>query len=297
MKRIFLTISALSLMLGASAASKRLTTITEKSYGESYVTAFTYDDSGRLTKIDDSWSAYTFDYSQVAAKKLTLTRVDQEETIVYEMTLNDEGLVEKVLEYDDGALDEDYYTFEYTDGRLTNYKQVRPDEVEESRISYDSNGAVTKIENIDGSPTESETITFEYDGIANQGNLSLWDNLFSVDLDDMEYAAMAGFMGKAPAQLPVKSTCTDSYGSESDFYEWAVDADGYASSLTVKDEYNTEVYEFAWKSNVSGVHSVAADASGASRFFSADGIELDSSAKGIVIERKADGSTVKHIRK
>lgn len=301
MKRILLSIAALSLMVGASAASKRLTTVIEKGYGSDYSTSFNYDDSGRLVKIVDGDYIYTFDYSAVASKKLVLKYESKEDGVVtYDMALNDEGYVAKIVVYDNGVLEDDYYTFAYTAGRLSSYKQISPEEVEESKISYDANGVVLKVENIDGnSASENDITTFEYDGIVNTGNLIMWDGMFAVDLDDMEFAAMAGYMGKAPAQLPVKSIYRDSYGSETETFTWTMDADGYPTGLTMKEESytNTDIYEFVWENANSGVASTGVDVNGVSRYYTVDGHEVDSSAKGLVIERKADGSTVKRIIK
>lgn len=299
--------SLLSVLLGAvaltaSAASYQLLSVTEESWGQVYGKTFEYDDAGRLVKIVDGESVYTFDYSQVASKKFIMTRVDtyewepQPETTITEMTLNDDNLVIKAVEIEDGEVDDDYFTFDYTDGYLTNYKQVSPDEVEETKITY-TDGKITKVENIDGeSVSENETITFVYDGIMNPGALVMFDNIFDIDLDEIEYVAMTGMLGKIYSELPVKAISTDSYGSSEETFKWTVDAEGYADTLEVTSEWDNYKYTFKW-GDTSSVNAINVEKSADSKFFSIDGKRVSSDAKGIVINRRADGSAVKRINR
>lgn len=296
MKKLLLAIAACALTSGASAATKQLI-----SYGESNypLTKVSYDESGRLTSIEDDTDTYTFDYGKVAQKTLLLTRKEKNynEVTVYTFTLNDEGNVVKATETENGKVDETYYTFEYADGYMVNYKQIRPDEVEESKITY-SEGKITKIENIDGaSASENDTETFEYGNVAYLGNLPVFDGVFGIDLDDLEFAFMAGYMGKAPSELPVKSVDTSMYGSDTTTYDWTVDADGYVTKLEEKeaDSSWSEIIVFNW-AEVSGVDSIEISGEGASRYYTIDGCPANADTKGLVIERKADGTTVKHIR-
>ncbi len=299
MRKFLLSFAALSLALGASAASKRLASVTEMSYGDEEKAVYSYDETGRLVSVESKYDLLTIDYSQVAAKKLVITEQDKYDKSVYtyEMTLNDEGLVVRGVECENGVPDDDYVLFEYTDGRLTNFKQVDPDEVEETRITYDADGLVAKVENIDGnSVSENETITFEYGDIPNTGSLQLWDELFSVDLDTFALAATAGFMGKAPAQLPVKAIETDVYGTDTEVFEWEVSEDGYVTKLTIPNEWGgSEVYAFAWEIDDSGVAGIVTDKDGITRYYDLNGVEVSSDTKGIVIERKADGTVTKRI--
>lgn len=301
MRKLVLSFIAGGAVLTAGAASRQLLSATEESWGSQYVTSYEYDAEGRLVKVTDGYSVYTFDYSQLASKKFVMTRVDayewgDPETTVTEMTLNDNNLVVKAVEIYDGEIDDDYSTYEYTDGYLTNYKYIRPDEVEETKISY-TDGRITKVENIEESESECETITFEYDGINNPGELVMFDNIFDIDLDDMEYVAMTGMLGKIYNELPVKAVSTELYGSYDTTFKWTVDAEDYVSILEIStSEGDNYKYSFAWSGNT-GVGSVSVDNAVGSQFFSVDGKRVASDAKGIVIERRADGKSVKRINR
>lgn len=296
MRKFLLSFLAGAAALTAGAASRQLLSVTEESWGEQYVTSYEYDAEGRLVKVTDGESVYTFDYSMLDSKKFVMTCVDPWETNVTEMILNDDNLVERTVLYRDGELRNKYHAFEYTDGYLTNYKYIRPDEVEETRISY-TDGRISLVEEIEDSESECETITYEYDGIMNPGEIVMYDSVFNIDLDEIEYVAMTGMLGKIYNELPVKCTRTDLYGSESTPYKWTVDAEGFATKLEITDEWdNVESYSFQW-SGSTGVGTVSVDNNTDSRFFSVDGKRVASDAKGIVIERRADGSSVKRINR
>ncbi|MCM1152117.1 MAG: DUF4595 domain-containing protein [Muribaculum sp.] len=302
MSKLLLTAIFAAAAVTASAAPRQLLSITQEDYGSTYLTSFEYDNAGRLVKIVDGNTTLTFDYSQLDAKKLVLTRVDSNEwstpdTSVYEMTLNDANLVAKWVETYNGVKDDDYCTFEYTDGYLTNFRQVSSDEVEETKISY-VNGRIEKVENIDGSVSECSAITFEYGDIQNPGSLVLYDIIFDIDFDDIEYVAMTGMLGKIYTALPIKATETDVYGSKTNLFKWTVDDEGYATKVEITEENYSQPYSysFAWSAS-SAVSAINADLKGTSRFFSIDGKSVASDAKGIVIERRADGSVIKRINR
>lgn len=284
--------------LTASAAPRQLLSVTEEAWGEKSVTTYEYDAEGRLAKVVDGESVYTFDYSQLASKKVIMTRVDtyewssEQEVTVTEMDLNDDNLVIKAIEIQNGEADEDYYVFEYTDGYLTSYKYIMTDEVEETRITY-TDGKITLVEEIDESESECETTTYEYAGIMNPGELAMFDNVFNIDLDDIEYVAMNGMLGKIYTELPVKSVSKDEYGSSEATFKWSVDEEGYAIKLESSSEWDNYTYSFEWSDN-SSVNTINADNAGSSQFFSIDGKSVAADARGIVIERRADGSAVKH---
>lgn len=279
----------------ALSAPRQLLSVTEEGSGYKSTTSFEYDAQSRISKITDGESVYTFDYSKVNEGKFIMTRTDNDDVIVTDMDLNSDGLVVKAVEIEDGVADDDYFTFEYTNGYLTNYKQVRPDEVEESIITY-TDGVITKIVNTDGNPNENEVVTFEYSDALNVGELYYYDELFGLDVDDFEYVAMAGLMGKAPAKLPVKTTQTGNYGSESETFTWTYDLYNYPVKYIDNDNGYEYVVSLEW-SDASGVENIVVNENGESAYFTLDGIAADENVKGFVIERRKDGSVVKVIRK
>ena len=95
-------------------------------------------------------------------------------------------------------------------------------------------------------------------------------------------------------------SATDNY-TETETYGWTLDAEGYPTRITIKEisEWNTSEYsyEFGWEADLSGVAGVEADVTGVSKFYNVHGLEVGADAKGLVIERRADGSVVKSIRR
>lgn len=300
MKKFLLCAFAAAISIGASAETMRLASITDVASwgGTDDVTKLEYDSEGRLVKASDDDSVYTIDYSDLAEKKIGLTHVDvtDNDVTVFEMILNDDGLVESANEYFQGVLTASY-TFGYEDGYLVNYKDIRGKQIEETILTYD-NGMIMRQDYIDGeSAKDNSSKLFEYDGIVNTGNLMLLDELFGVDLDEMEYVAMAGFMGKAPVQLPVKYTEIEDNESEFGTYTWTLDAYGYPVKLENKVGYETDTIVFAWEADNAAVGSVLMDKDMESVFYSIDGHKVTSESKGIVIERCADGTIRKYINK
>lgn len=298
MKKFLLCAFAAAISIGASAETMRLASITDITSwgGTDDVMKLEYDSEGRLIKASDDDSVYTIDYSDLAEKKIGLTHIDvtDNDVTVFELALNDDGLVESAKEYFQGIIVASY-AFGYEEGYLVNYKDIRGKQVEETKLTYD-NGVIIRQDYIDGeSAKDNSSKIFEYNGVMNTGNLMLFDELFGVDMDEMEYVAMAGFMGKAPVQLPVKYTEIEDNESESGTYTWTLDADGYPVKLENKVGYETDTMVFAWEADNAAVGSVLMDKNMDSVFYSIDGHKVTLQSKGIVIERCADGTVRKYI--
>ncbi|MDE5880812.1 MAG: DUF4595 domain-containing protein [Muribaculaceae bacterium] len=298
MKKFLLCAFAAAISIGASAETMRLSSITDVASwgGTDDVTKLEYDSEGRLVKASDDESVCTIDYSSLGEKKIGLTYVDvsDNDVTVFELVLNDDGLVESAKEYFQGIMIASY-TFGYEDGYLVNYKDIRGKQTEETRLTYD-NGVIMRQDYIDGeSAKDNSSKIFEYDGVLNTGNLMLFDELFGVDLDEMEYVAMAGFMGKAPAQLPVKYTEIEDNESEYGSFTWTLDADGYPVKLESRYDRETDVTVFAWEADNAAVGTVLMDKDMQPEYYSIDGHKATSDSKGIVIERCANGIVRKYI--
>lgn len=311
MKKILLASAALALAFSASAA-RTVTKIVENERGMFSTTTLTYDTSDRLSTITDDNSTFTFDYSRLAEKKLLLTRVDRpdNEVTLYEMDLNDEGYVIKTVEYDDGELDDTYLTFGYTDGRLTSYRQVSPDEVEEDVITW-FNDNISTIRNTNGDPDDAETTTVEYQYwnhyTENTFGVCLYELLYGIDLDDMEWVGFAGFLGKAPARFTCTYTVTnDKTGQPVDavLINDVLDLDGYLGRISLyrKTDLTAEEYPlerefvFTWEGEA-GVAAIQGAAAAESSYYTIDGNKASSITKGLLLERRPDGTTVKRINR
>ncbi len=311
MKKFLLGMICMVFAISVSAKPYLINTITIERNGSEELITFIYSDEweeeemtlvgGKLMKVTDGYSEFTLDYANLSSNILTMTRVDKDgDTTLYEMTLNEEGNVVKVLEYKNGVLDEDYCTFEYTEGRLTNYKQINSEDIEESVISYDEWGRLSKVEVTDNyNETDKDVISYAYQKSVDYTQVGyLWDTFYGVDLDDMEWVAVAGYLGDRINGIPTNITTTSKEGVESKHQDWDTDGYGYPIWITVSEDNESERYIINWYSGPTiNVETISAEKAESARFFSGDGVEVSGDAKGLVIERKGDGSTVKRLNR
>ncbi len=311
MKKFLLYVVVLLASMGAYAKPITIASIIKESYGDKEQVNFIYEKSGedlfdewsmgKLLKVTVGESEITFDYSQLSSDILTMTRVEQDgDTFLYEMTLNEDGNVVKVIQYENGVRDEDYVTFEYADERLINYKQIRGNEIEESIITYDESGHVNKVEIIDsGYDSENETILYEYELHIGTNQFGyLWDMFYNVDLDDFEWVAFSGYLGKPAKGLPSKITVSEDSGESVKILDWNTCVYGTPGWITVAEGDSVETFTIEWYENAAcGVESIDVEGIPSIRFYDVNGVEVSGDAKGLVIERKGDGSTVKRLNR
>ncbi len=311
MKKFLLSVMMLGGILSISAMPIALSSIISENDGVEEVTTFIYENSdkdlcdewtmGELLKVNDGYSEFTFDYSQLSSNLLTMIREDKDGEITkYELILNDEGYVVKALEYNNGILDEDYCTFEYTDGCLTLYRQISQDGIEESSITYDESGQVIKVENTDSSDESATEISyFEYEHpLGTDAFGSFWDWFYNVDIDDLEWVAFAGYLGKNANTLPSKITRNRQSGEEVKLVDWNTNVYGYPTWITVTENNNADKFIIEWYNNAAcDLKPITGDKKSSSRFYNINGVEVSGDTKGIVIERKGDGSTVKRLNR
>ncbi|MBD5357639.1 MAG: DUF4595 domain-containing protein [Bacteroides sp.] len=299
MKKIILSVAVMALSVSAFAnVPKRLSSITEVERNSRYATTFGYNDEGKLNKITDDYSTVAIDYSDIANGKLKLTyTANYNEVSTFDITVNELGLATSAIETDDEG-DITKWEFYYSDGKLSKITNTSDGDTEYVDLSW-QDGLITSYVETESYDPDIETVTFEYSGITNTGKLMLLDEIYGIDLDELQYIALAGYMGEVPRELPIKATMKYESPGERDEIEtstinWETDAEGYPVKLTASDEPSWST-EFVWEEDNADVSSIAADIDGASKFYSIDGRIVDSDASGIVIEKKADGSTVKHI--
>ncbi|MCM1377472.1 MAG: DUF4595 domain-containing protein [Clostridium sp.] len=293
---------AVALLAALPSGARSLESIVETyPYGSS-TTSIKYDTSGRLIEIIDDHSTFTFDYSKTAEKILVLTRVDQEpgepiDTTIYNMTLNDDGNVVKTTSIENGVPDDDYLVFGYTGQFLTSFEQHQGTDIEETRLTW-YGGNITGLTYTDNyHPGEAEISTIKYTDIENVGNLCLLERFFDIDIDDMEYVALAGFLGEVPANLPSKISTTEFEATvDTTTLEWATLPDGYPSSAKITDKYETDTLTFNWSAE-SSVATVGDIPQGSSRYFTPAGFATNAHAKGLIIEVLSNGKVVKRYNK
>lgn len=185
--------------------------------------------------------------------------------------------------------------FEYDEaGHLIYARIVENDETLEYTLSY-TEGNLTQVkctETKNGITEEEYTADFSYSGVPNKGKLMYYDQMFSLDLDVMEYAYFAGLLGTASLELPTGVTIHDEDEIEIGSCVWTLDADNYPTKLVIGDE----TMLFTW-SEISGVEKVMGDTDDALRIYGADGISRMTPEDGLNIMLYPDGHTVKVLRR
>lgn len=294
MKKLLLTsaVIAMTASMAIAATPKRLASITETEYSSSEVTSFSYDTEGRLIKVSDNYSTIDIDYSGLAAGKIVITDTERYDKSIYEVTLNELGLIISAVE-NDGDVSPTTREFAYTNGKLSKVTIIDGKDKEYIDISWE-NSLLTSYVETESWDNDIATANFSYSGVANTGNLAMLDEIYGLDLDDLEYLAIGGYFGEIPSELPTAVSYKDEDGTQSGTVIWELDADGYPVKLTSSQSKGMST-SFAWEVASTGIGTLAPESNGLSKFYSIDGRELTNPTEGIVIELKADGTTIKRV--
>lgn len=217
------------------------------------------NDNGQVTEIASQYEKVTFEYGN-----FTPSRADHNYTVLmkvretedpadgsdFYIEVNEQGFATYVYQvYTDIEDGTDQMWFEYKDGLLIKARRTDGASDETFTVTY-SNGdiaTVTKQES-DG---DHSTYTFNYTNtVENKGNIFLPDEMYEIDLDEFEVAAVAGLLGKTSKNLPmgyeevsVEGHSTYTYTS---VYHWEFNSD----NLPVKFWENNDTYDvmtFTWK--------------------------------------------------
>lgn len=222
-----------------------------KSYAGS---AVTYNSDGLVEKINSDDEVVTFTYPSTKTRAEDKKRVvrmtiydshyPEYGTGIFDMTIGDNGYVESCKETNDldSEVDETWVFGYNSDGQL-NYMMRSENDNRKTRITY-TNGDITKVEETsDIDEHYSGTVSYGANPIENKGCIMLFSKVFSIDIDEMQFAYLAGLLGKATKHLPVGYTDT-SYenGSKYDF-AWSLDSNSYPVTATI----DGEEYKFAWQ--------------------------------------------------
>lgn len=167
---------------------------------------FTYE-NGYLTQITNDKETITFHYNYATgaegADVYVTMRGDGDDD--FEITLNEQGFAEKIVQTSYDQYGEDVYTktLEYdADGHLTAMNDDR-----NGRL-YDltwTDGDLTKVHWLSESGSE-HTYTYTYGNQANTNCLLFYYKVYSVDIDEVQCLYYAGLLGKAPKHQPELET-------------------------------------------------------------------------------------------
>lgn len=174
---------------------------------------------------------------------------------VFYIGLNEQGFAKYAYQVYYGRSDE--WRFEYNEnGQLSRMKRSEGDN-EVTTITYDANGDIVKVDVTDDEHNnDSFTISYTNSAVttalANKGAIMLFDDLFSIDMDEFGPAYYAGLLGKATAHLPVEKVDSwiDDNGatqSETTSFKWTLNDNGLPASLVESENgYDENPVFFNW---------------------------------------------------
>lgn len=203
-----------------------------------------YDEKGKLIRVEDEYSTYTFDYSGSKEYEVVMTsrwHSDNDVTRTY-FDLNENGFATRVYQeiHEDGGIYQVNVNVQYnSDNQVKALSFTYPGGGRTSTIDYRDGNIVTVTNKETGEPTETSTYTYtEYE---NKGNFALFDDMYDIDIEEVEYAFFAGILGRAPKYLLDASNDGDYTYS----YTWTIDENGLSTSY--KGEYDYEPRVIVWE--------------------------------------------------
>lgn len=224
----------------------------------------THNADGLVTKITTSdGKVITFEYPAVSrANESTNTvvmKVDESgEITYYDMTIGSNGFVSSAYvkykepgqhEYEEGT-----WTLTYDNqGHLTRAFHDYTDEQGKQEyavtIQWD-NGNIVKTYKDDG----WDSYTYQYTNsrypaaIENKGALFMFEDIYPIEVYDLEWVYYAGMLGKGPKNLAVSDSGTDEDDTYTTNYIWTLDSNGYPTVFDVEDDDHpgSSTVRFTW---------------------------------------------------
>lgn len=216
----------------------------------------TRDSRGLVTLITTREETISFTYASDE------TRADEFDVIMkvkdnydgdvdtFYLQLNDMGFVSYAREIDSDSEREDWWFGYNADGQL-NYMKRGEGGIEVTKITY-TDGDITKTLLVDedgGGDTEMIEVAYRLnstdDLIPNKGNIMMFDEIFGVDLDEMNAAYYAGMLGKSTKHLPVQYV---EDGIHEETFAWTLNSNGLPVKLlrTMESGQSYEIATFVW---------------------------------------------------
>lgn len=218
----------------------------------------TLDSQRRLSDINLRDKTYKFDYSSAIFNgtrydlTMTVNDTDDNDTDIYYIKLNAQGYAHFVLCYDLEDNTFDQLTFAYNgDGHLTTVTNSADNDA--YHITY-SDGNIDTVDHYDHAGNHC-IYSFVYTNadittpIANKGKIMLYDEVYHVDVDDLEAAYFAGILGQATDNLPMGFDRTKhlstSNPTDTQLYHWTLNINDYPS-IFWKGNYGFDAVTFTW---------------------------------------------------
>lgn len=227
-----------------------------------------YNAEGLLTQITPKdGSKITFEYFNATRAnsriRMTVLYPSKNEMSIYDFQTNENGFAKHCTVSSPDSDSSEAWDLEYNAaGNLTDVKRVKKE------AGQNSNLEITNIEYKDGDimyvkRTEGEgddvysaLNTMKYvsetqtSPMANKGCVMLFDEVFGLDLEDLEYAYYAGLLGRSSKSLPLERSRKYNDGeTESLPFKWTLNTNGLPTQLEIteiKNEVYTDTISFRW---------------------------------------------------
>ena len=165
------------------------------------------------------------------------------------MKLNEHGFVNYCIEDEqNNSPSTEYWWFKYNADSQLNYMKRSEGGNEETFITYSDGDIVEVVRSTENTSVDIKIAHIKYttaqnqDPLINKGNIMLFDNTFSIDMDEMKYAYYAGLLGKSTLHLPLVCNVDSRKYSEQNTFHWVFDNNGFPLLMNLRHMS----YTFRW---------------------------------------------------
>lgn len=224
----------------------------------------THNAEGFVTKITTSdGKVITFEYPVVSraaeSTNTVVMTVDEGGDITYyDMTIGDNGFVSRAYvkykepgqhEYEEGT-----WTLTYDNqGHLTKAFHDYTDEQGEDdytvTIQWDNDNIVKTYKDNGWDSYTYQYVNSKYpQAIENKGALFMFEDIYPIEVYDLEWVYYAGMLGKGPKNLAVSDSEIDEGDTYTTNYIWTFDSNGYPTVFDVEDDDHpgSSTVKFTW---------------------------------------------------
>ena len=200
------------------------------------------DKIGLVSQIVDGATSVKFEYLPMSDSStydviMVIDKEDEEKS--YGMSLDGKGFVNSASVNSDGSLVK--WEFEYASGGyLTSVKKiVDGDLVKFYQLEWDKGNLVAMKTNY---MTTNDTSDYNYSyvghALPNKGAIMLWNSVYAIDIEELEYAYFAGILGKSTENLPIYSAGKNPMYSSAWILprdiKWTLDKNGFPVEMRAK---------------------------------------------------------------
>ncbi|WP_455083256.1 DUF4595 domain-containing protein [Prevotella aurantiaca] len=200
-----------------------------------------------LMKKDRGRDKIVFEYkaanlANTNAPDIVMTVTDDDDKKVYNLFLNNNGYIRHCdeIEYERGESPKrQTWDFEYNAAGQLSKVVSSEDGYETTTITYRDGNIVrtSVVSGMSGIEKDRHDIFYTSNTVAtpilNKGNVMFFDDTFDIDIEELQYAYYAGFLGKATKHLPVRSIDEK---NEVSTFRWTLDSNGYPTRFSEGDD-------------------------------------------------------------